>query len=168
MCFTPPMHLRIGMFTLTALMVLSPCSFGSSVKRDKVTISFHMEAQKTDNPKMIFPVTMNGQERVFSRAPEFTLKDMASFRPFPSKDNPNQFGIAIYLKPHDAKRLSLATNANQRRWLAAKVNGRTVDVTIINAQVNDSTLVIWDNLTLADIASIEKALPRVKPKTNPE
>lgn len=168
MCFTPPMHLRIGMFTLAALMVLSPCSFGSALKKDKAVISFHVEAQNTDNPKMVFPLTMQDQKRVFSRMPDFTLKDMASFRPFPSKNGEDMFGTVIYLKPHAAKRLSMVSNANQGRWLAAKVNGRTIDVVIINDQINDGTLVIWDNLTLADLASMEKALPRVKPRTNPE
>jgi len=162
------MHLRIGMFTLTALLALSPSSYGSALKKDKAAISFHVEAQKSDNPKMVFPLTTQGQKRVFSRVPDFMLKDMASFRPFPSKNGENLFGTVIYLKPYAAKRLSMISNANQGRWLAAKVNGRTVDALIINDQINDGTLVIWDNLTLADLATMEKAMPRVKPKTNPE
>jgi len=162
------MHLRIGMFTLTALLALSPISSGSALKKDKVQISFHVEAQKTDNPKMIFSVTMHDQKRVFSRVPDFGSKDMASFRPFPSKNGENLFGAVIYLKPHAGKRLSMISNASQGRWLVAKVNGRTVDAVIINDQINDGTLVIWDNLTLADLTTMEKALPRVKAKTNPE
>lgn len=168
MCFTAPMHPRIGILTLAALCFLSPCGFGSALRKDKATISFHAEAQKSDNPKMIFPLTLEGKERVFSRTPDFSLKDMMAFRPFPSKTADDLFGAAIYLKPHAAKRLSMLSNANQGRWLAAKVNGRTVDAVLINSQVNDGTLVIWDNLSADDLRSMEKALKLAIPTSNPE
>ncbi len=162
------MHPRIGILTLAALWFLSPCAYASALRKDKAAISFHAEAQKTDNPKMIFPLTLGGRERVFSRTPDFSLKDMMAFRPFPSKTADDLFGAAIYLKPHAAKRLSMLSNANQGRWLAAKVNGRTVDAVLINTQINDGTLVIWDNLSVDDLRSLEKALKRVKPEPNPE
>ena len=119
-----------------------------------------METEATDNPKMIFPQMTNGQQRFFRRMPEISIKDIVSFNPFPSDAGGDDYGIVFTLKPSAARRFSAVTNANQGRWLIAQLNGRVVDGVLIDKTVNDGNLVIWKGVTLADIATLDKSLPR--------
>lgn len=155
------MHLRTGIFLIAALAAIAPLDSQAAARKDgKAAISFHLQAGAQDNPKMIFPETFHGRDLFFSRMPEFTHKDIASFRSFPCENEAQGYGVILYLKPQPAKRLNVITNANREKWLCARVNGRAVDAVIINDQVSDGILVIWRNITLADIVTIEKAIPR--------
>ncbi len=156
------MHRRFHGFLILALLMIAPASFGGANKNGKASVSFHLQAENLDNPKMIFAASIHGEQRVYGRNPEFSVKDMASFRPFPTGEDELSYGVVIYLKPHAAQRLTHITNANRGKWLAAQVNGRPVDEVIINDTVNDGMLVIWNNLTMADIETLEKALPRAE------
>lgn len=152
------MHSRICLLLLT-LLALCPPGFAGTSKNGKAAISFHIEAQELDNPKMIFSANIHGENRFYSRSPEFSLKDMTSYRSFPVGEEDPSFGVIIYLKPHAAQRLIHITNANRRKWLAAQVNGRAVDEVFIDDDVTDGKLIIWNNLTAADLETIGKALP---------
>lgn len=156
------MHFRIGALLLLSLLGSLATTQGAARKDDKASISFHLQAQGIDNPKMIFPLSVHGQELYFRRMPEFTTKDIVGFKSFPSDQDDLLYGLALRLKPHASRRLMGITNANQGKWLTALVNGRPVDTVLIDGQVNDGILVIWKNVTLADIATIENALPRPK------
>lgn len=162
------MHLRIRIILMMALAAMIPATaMASARKNDKGAISFHLEGQRGDNPKMIFDQAFHGKDLVFKRMPEIINKDIASFRAFPAENEAEGFGIVVYLKPDAARRIGMITNANRGKWLAANVNGRAVDAVIINDQVNDGILVIWKNLSPADIATLEKALPKPKAKAKP-
>jgi len=159
MWFTPAMQPRLA--ALVMMLVLAPGSavFAGSKADKKASISFHMETQATDNPKMIFPQAANGQTRYFLRNPEISTKDAVSFSPFPS--DAGDFGIVFKLKENAARRLAAITNANQGRWMAAMLNGRVVDGVLIDKQVDDGVAVVWKGATLADIAASDESLPRV-------
>jgi len=151
---------------LAALMMLVVFAFTPAVvaggKADtKATLSFHMETEATDNPKMIFAQLTNGQTRYFRRMPEITTKDVESFNPFPSDVGGDDYGIVFKLKDNAAKRLAALTNLNQGRWLLAQINGRVVDGVLIDKQVDDGFIVIWKGATLADISVFDAALPRL-------
>lgn len=66
------------------VLAFAPTRFAGGKKEEKVSVTFHMEAAETDNPKMIFPQMANGKTRYFQRVPEINLKDVVSFAPFPS------------------------------------------------------------------------------------
>lgn len=153
------MTLRLAAFTTLAVFALAPAGFGSGKKENKASVTFHMETEATDNPKMIFPQLANGETRYFRRMPEIGMKDIQSFNPFPS-DAGDGYGIVIKLKGSASNRLSAITNANQGRWMISQVNGRVVDGIMIDSQVSDGMLVIWKGVTLADIAVLDEDLPR--------
>lgn len=146
---------------LILLLALSSAVFAAGKKNDKASVSFHMETENTENPKMIFPQLANGQTRYFRRMPEVSMKDIVSFSPFPSDAEGNDYGIVFKLKNHAGNRLAAITNANQGRWMITQLNGRVVDGVLIDQQINDGQLVIWKGVTLADIDMIDKALPRI-------
>lgn len=151
---------RLAAFTIMAAFALAPAGFGIGKKETKASITFHMETEATDNPKMIFPQLTNGETRFFRRMPDIGFKDVQSFNPFPSEVGEG-YGIVIKLKGAATNRLAAITNANQGRWMISQINGRVVDGIMIDAQVNDGVLVIWKGVTLADIAVLDEDLPRI-------
>ena len=160
-CFTPPMQSRLAILLLTLALALAPTAFPAGKKNNKARVSFHMETEGTDNPKMIFAQLVNGQTRYFRRMPEITTKDITAFSPFPSEIGGDDYGVVFKLKQTGANRLAIITNANQGRWMISQVNGRVVDAVLIDQQVSDGTLVVWKGVTLADTATLDKSLPRI-------
>jgi hypothetical protein len=160
MCFTPAMKSLAATVTMMLCIALSPTLLASGKKEGKATVSFHIETEATDNPKMIFPQLANGQTRYFRRMPEVTTSDMVAFSPFPSEFG-EDYGIVFKLKGHSTNRLAAITNASSGKWLISQVNGRVVDGVMIDKQVNDGFIVIWKGVTLADIALFDATLPRL-------
>jgi hypothetical protein len=155
------MHRRTAALCLLLTLFLPASLFASGKKEDKAAVSFHMETEGTDNPKMIFSQLAAGKNRFFRRMPEIMIKDVTSFTPFPSDDGPGDFGMVFLLKENASRRLSAITNANQGKWMIAQVNGRVVDGVMIDKQVDDGRLVIWKGITLADVALFDEELPRI-------
>ena len=158
------MQSRLALFLMILVLALTPDVFASGKRNSKATISFHMETEGTDNPKMIFPQMVNSRQRFFRRIPEVNTKDVISFSPFPSDAGGDNYGLVFTLKEHSANRLAAITNVNQGRWMIAQVNGRVVDGLLIDKTVNDGKLVVWKGITLADIALLDKSLPRTGEK----
>ncbi len=142
------------------VVALAPALQASGKKEIKTSVSFHMETEATDNPKMIFPQLANGQTRYFRRMPDITSKDVVSFSPFPS-DVGEGYGIVFKLKGNAVNRLAALTAANQGKWLISQVNGRVVDGVMIDKQVNDGFIVIWKGVTLDDVTLLDKSFPRM-------
>lgn len=152
------MNRRYAALLMLASLLPVPSALASGKKESKASITFHMETEATDNPKMIFPQLANGQKRFFRRMPDISTKDIVSFSPFPSESG--DYGIAVRLKSNAASRLSAITNANQGKWMISQVNGHVVNGFIIDKQVDDGVMVIWQGVTLADITLLDEELPR--------
>jgi hypothetical protein len=155
------MQARLAAHLMLLVFALAPVVVAGGKADTKATLSFHMETEATDNPKMIFEQLVNGQARYFRRMPEITTKDVESFNPFPSDAGGDDYGIVFKLKDNATKRLAALTNLNQGRWLLAQINGRVVDGVLIDKQVDDGFSVIWKGATLADIKVFDAALPRL-------
>ena len=59
---------------LACLMTLPAWAGGKA--GEKASVTFHIEADRNDNPKLIFPEAVGGRERIFRRLPDITLKDI--------------------------------------------------------------------------------------------
>ncbi len=160
MCFNRAMKSFIATLSMLLCVALAPTLHASGKKEDKISISFHLETDATDNPKMIFPQEVSGQQRFFRRVPDIMTKDVVSFNPFPAEGGEG-YGIVFRLKGSSTNRYSALTNANQGKWMVAQINGRVVDGLIIDKQVNDGFIVVWRGATLADIDAFDKNLPRI-------
>lgn len=157
------MKTRIATVTLLIVLALAPAVFASGKKDNKCSVTFHMETEAGDDPKMTFSQLANGKTHYFRRVPEFSLVDMVSFSPFPA-DIGEDYGVAFRVKGNIAARLSAITNLNQGKWMLSQVNGRIVGGVMIDKQVDDGVLVIWKGVTLADIQLLDAALPRIGAK----
>ena len=161
--------MRIRVTALALLVSLLPAAplAASGKKEVKAFVSFHMETEPTDNPKMTFEQLTVGKTRTFRRVPEVSTKDIAAFVPFPSGDG-GDYGVLFILKDNAAKRLNAVTNMNQGRYMVSQLNGRIVDGVLISKPVEDGQMVIWKGVTLADIKLLDESFPRAgqdgKPK----
>ncbi len=153
------MNRRLALLLLASL-AFSPAAFAGGKKENKSAVTFHMETDANENPKMIFQQLTNGKQRFFRRLPEITLKDVVSYNPFPSELD-DGYGMVLRLTGNATNRLSAATVANQGKWLIAHVNGRIVDGVLIDKQINDGYIVIWKGVTIADVNLLDEDLPRI-------
>lgn len=153
-----PLRFLTLVFLLSA--ALPPTVMAAAKPGKKAAVSFHIQVDATENPKMIFQQAMNGQNMQFRRSPEVGIKDLFAYSPFPAEGG-GEFGAVFKLKPNATGRLSAITNNSQGRWLAAMVNGRVVDGVLIDKQIDDGVLVVWRGLNLEDIAALDKTLKRV-------
>lgn len=126
-------------------------------------VSFHIETEGTDNPKMIFPQVVSGERRFFRRVPEITSSDFVGFSPFPS-DVEGTYGVVFELKRNASTRLAAVSSANQKRWMVCQAFGRVIDEVIIDRPVEDGMIVIWKGLTLEEVAQLDKSFPRIGEK----
>jgi len=152
-----PFRLVTLMLVFSAAL-LSPAAAGGKPDQ-KASVSFHIQGDATENPKMIFSQEMNGKTMNFRRVPEVGTKDIASYTLFPSAGG-GDYGAVFRLKRSAASRLSAISNASQGRWLAAMVNGRIVDGVILDKQIDDGVMVIWKGISLEDIAVLDETLTR--------
>ena len=145
---------------ITLISILSPLAHAGAKADKKAAITVHIETENTENPKMIFQQEMGNATRWFRRMPEVSTKDIIAFSPFPSEAG-GDYGVVFKLKPNVAGRLSAITSANQGRWLLTMVNGRAVDGVLIDKQIDDGVIVVWQGITLADIKIFEESMPRI-------
>jgi len=154
-----------AMSSLTKFLVFAVLVCGGHVamaggEKKAVQISFHIEADANDNPKMIFPFQIRGQQKVFRRIPEISSKDLVAFSPFPAEDQAS-YGALFQLKENARRRLAAVTSVNQGRWLVSQAFGRVVDGVMIDGAVDDGAIVIWKGLTLEEIRELDTVMPRV-------
>jgi hypothetical protein len=123
-------------------------------------ISFHVETEVSDNPKMIIAQQLAGKQRYFRRMPEVSSKDLVAFNPFPSDDQ-TSYGVLIQLKESAGRRLTAVTTAEQGKYMLCQAFGRAVDAVLIDKPVNDRVIVIWKGLTIEEIRELDKAMPRI-------
>jgi len=154
------MKVHVIVLSLVSLLAFARPVLGGGNKEDKLSVSFHMETEATDNPKMIFPQLANGKKRFFTRSPEIATKDLVSFNTFPAQDG-QDYGVIFKLKGSATNRFSALTTANQGRWMISQINGRVVDGVLIDKTVNDGFIVIWKGVALADIAMLDEQMPRI-------
>jgi hypothetical protein len=159
MWFYPGMKIFTALLALAALLTIAPPAVAGS-KKKAVRISFHMETEGTDNPKMIFPYKITGKQRFFRRLPDISSKDLVAFSPFPADDQAS-YGAVFQLKNSAKRRLAAVTADNIGKWFVCKAFGRIVDGVLVDQPINDGAIVIWRGLTLAEIEEIDKAMPRV-------
>ncbi|MDP4625140.1 MAG: hypothetical protein NWT08_08380 [Akkermansiaceae bacterium] len=129
-------------------------------KGKSVNISFHIETEGSDNPKMIIPQMIAGKQRFFRRLPEISSKDLAAFTPFPADDQAS-YGVVFQIKGKAHQRFEAVTTDNRGRWLLCQAFGRAVDAVLIDEPVTDGAIVIWKGITLEEVHELDKAMPRI-------
>ena len=153
--------LRLLLCLLLVLPVGSALAGGNKGK--KVSISFHMETEGTDNPKMIVPHVISGKQRFFRRIPDVSTRDLVAFTPFPADDQAS-YGVVFQMKQTSRNRFAAVTTNNRGKWLICQAFGRVVDAVLIDEPVSDGAIVIWKGLSLEEIRQLDAAMPRIGEK----
>ena len=163
MCFHPGMKLFTALLAIAAGLAFVPPALAGGDKGKAARVSFHIETEGTDNPKMIFPHEMFGKQRFFRRIPDVSSKDLVAFSPFPSEDQAS-YGAIFQIKDTARRRLAAVTADNIGKWMVCQAFGRIVDGVLVDEPVDDGAIVIWAGLSLEEIKELDKAMPRIGEK----
>lgn len=160
MWFVGCMKSTVRLLLCLLLLVSAGSVLAGGNKGKKVNVSFHMETEGTDNPKMIVPHVIAGKQRFFRRIPDVSSKDLVAFTPFPADDQAS-YGVVFRMKDTSRNRFAAVTTNNRGRWLICQAFGRVVDAVLIDKPVDDGAIVIWSGLSLEEIRELDKAMPRI-------
>lgn len=163
MWFAPSMRVAVKSVIAVALLFLAGGVMAGGNKGEAMNISFHIETEASDNPKMIFPHEVFGKQRFFRRLPEVSSKDYVAFTPFPAEDQAS-YGVILQLKDNARRRLAAVTQISFGKWLVCQAFGRIVDGVLVEDPVNDGVIVVWRGLTMEEIRQMDEALPRIGEK----
>ena len=150
--------MRLLIITLLSLSFTSSVfAFGKKPPRNRLT--FHMQGQASDGPKMVFPLPMDDRRLFFKKSPLTFTKEIVAFLPFFAEDG--TAGATFQFRPETARRIAAITNQNRQKWLVAMLNGRPVDAVFIEEPVTDGKLVIWQGMKQAEIISFDYIIPHI-------
>ncbi len=156
---------------LCSLLAMAAVCLGAGKKYKLYLVTFHMEGDQTDNPKMVVPVKLGTDHRqyYFSKIPSFTDHDMAWFYPFTSRDGAS-FGAAFKLKDHAATELKALTLTNQGKLLGLRCSDAQLQAVLIDRPIDDGVIVVWEGLQQRHLQEFRKRFPHVDdyvPKSGP-
>ena len=164
--------MRHRLLVLGALLATTLWCPGAGNKYKLYLVTFHLEGEETDNPKMITPVKLGAEHRqyYFSKLPSFTDHDIAWFFPFTASDGVS-FGAAFRLKEHAAIELKAITLTNQGKLLGLPCSDAPLQAVLIDRPIDDGVIVVWSGLQQRHLQEFRKRFPHVddyKPKSGPQ
>jgi len=136
-------------------MVTPVFSMGKRPEKNRLT--FHIQGDRTDGPKMVFPVPMGKKKLFFRKTPLTATKEIVSLKHFVAEDG--SYGATFSFDKAAARRIAAVTTSNQDKWLVAMLNGRPVDAVFVDQPVVDGRLVIWQGIQQREIIRFEYAMP---------
>lgn len=145
---------------LAVLLMLPSASLAGGKKQPPVSVSFHIQGDAGEGNKMVFPFTTAGQEIYFRKHPEFSAQDVVAFQSFPA-DDPASYGLVLQLNKVARQRLAAMSASNNGKFLLAMVNGTVRDAVLIDRQVDDGLLVIWQRIGAAEVRAADMLMPRI-------
>ena len=145
------------LLTLLALTLTIPNTFGMGKRPEKNRLTFHVEAEKIDNPKMVFPLQMGNRKRVFQKSGLTSTKEIISFKHFITEDG--TYGAVFTFSKAAANRIAAITTQNQGKWLVGMLNGNAVDGVYIDGPIRDGKIVVWRGIKQVEIIRFEYAMP---------
>ena len=151
--------MKLPLHLLLAAVALVLCSCENS-RKPKYTVTVHLQATSTDNPRDTINATVMGQALIFKKIPEFGTRAIAAFQDFPV-DNGAGNGLLLRLDAHGRNQLETTTRMNEGSLLLSVVNGVPVDITQIDRPIADGKFTIWQGVSDETIALMAKKLPNL-------
>jgi len=145
---------------LAFFLIVPATSMAGGKKGAPVTVSFHLQGGAGEGNKLVFPFTTAGQTVYYRKHPEFSSKDVVAFQSFPSED-PSSYGLILQLNKLGRQRLASMSASNNGKFLLAMVNGTVRDAVLIDREVNDGLLVIWQRIGAAEVRAADLLMPRI-------
>lgn len=164
--------MRHALVLLATLLTTALWCEGGGNQYKMYLVTFHIEGDDKDNPKMITPVKLGQEHRqyYFSKIPSFTDKDIAWFYPFTASDGVT-YGAAFRMKEHAAVELKAVTLTNQGKLLGLRCSDAPLQAVMIDRPIDDGVVVIWSGLQQKHLQEFRKRFPHVddyKPKAGPQ
>lgn len=141
---------------LLAILLISPV-YSMGKKPEKNRLTFHVQGDRTDGQKMVFPIPVGNKRLFFRKTPVTATKEIVSLKHFVAEDG--TYGATFSFGKAAARRIAAITTGNQDKWLVAMLNGRPVDAVFIDQPVTDGRLVIWKGIKQGEIIRFEYAMP---------
>jgi len=135
---------------------------GAGKQAKLYVVTFHVEGEETDNPKMVTRVKLGQEHRqyFFSKVPTFTDRDIAWFFPFTASDGVS-YGAAFRFKEHSATKLKAITLTNQGKLLGLRCSDAPLQAVMIDRPIDDGVVVIWSGLQQRHLQEFRKKFPHV-------
>jgi len=149
--------IRRTLLSILALSLALPLASGMGKRPQKNSLTFHIESEAADGPRMVFPLNMGNKKRFFRKSPVTFTKELVSLKHF--ADPEGTFGATFTFGLAAKTRIAALTTQHQGKWLVAMLNGRPVDGVFIDSPVRDGRLVIWRGILQTEIIRFEYALP---------
>ncbi|MFT6180668.1 MAG: hypothetical protein ACJAQT_004058 [Akkermansiaceae bacterium] len=143
--------------SLLAISLALPSAFAMGKRPEKNRLTFHLEGDVTDGPKMVFDLQMGNKKRFFTKSPLTFTKELTSLKHFITADG--TYGATFTFTKAATSRIAAFTTQNQGKWLVAMLNGRSVDAVYVDSPVRDGRLVIWQGIKQVEIIRFEYAMP---------
>lgn len=154
------LSLALGLVVLCSLTI-------SGGRKPKLAISFHIEGQQLDGPKMVQPMKLGNPAKVyfFRKAPELTERHIQGYYPFLANDG-SSFGAAFKLNQHGSDILTTISTISQGRKLLTVLDAEPVDFIVLDKPIRDGYIVCWGGLTKADLAKFDTQFQRIQEDRN--
>jgi hypothetical protein len=68
--------------TLLAFVISAPSAVAMGKRPEKNSLSFHLQGDQSDGPKMVFPLPMGNKKRFFRKSPVTFNKEIVSLKHF--------------------------------------------------------------------------------------
>jgi hypothetical protein len=151
-----------GILITLLLSGLVCACLGAGKKYKLYLVTFHLEASKTDNPKMVTPVKLGSDHRqyFFDKIPSFTDHDIRWFYPF-SADDGVSYGAAFKFKDHSTTELKAITLTNQGKLLGLRCSDAPLQAVLIDRPISDGIVVVWNGLQQKHLQEFRKRFPHV-------
>lgn len=131
-------------------------------RRDRYTVSFHIEATSEESEKLVFSheVGQPPQSRYFRRLPDITHRDFAGFHTFPAEDG-NGSGAVFQLNEEGTRKLAVVSSSSAGSLMRVLVNGQGADVLYIDRPIMDGRLTVWGGIPPEVVREMDRSLPRL-------
>jgi len=146
---------------LCALFALGNFAQAGGKKPPKMSLTFHLESSPDPGKKLTFEANTLLGQKSFRRIPEIGTSHIEAYAPFPSPHNAAEFGLVLQLNRAGQTKLSTLTNQQRDANLLVFLNGRPIDILIINGPVKDGLICVWRGVSNNEIAAADAFLRRI-------
>jgi hypothetical protein len=158
--------MNISALWRTFCIALLAAGFAPSAQagsKPTLSISFVIEGDKFEGPRMVQPMPVQGVVKYFRKVPMITHKNIKAFFPFAAKDG--SMGVALRVNEAGWRNVRETAALEAGKMLAVMINGRLVQTMAIdNPKKDDYIVVIWRGVTEAEVAALKKSYPEIANK----
>ena len=130
-------------------------------KRPPVMISFHLESTDVQNKALVIEANTPMGKKFIQKTPSFITSNFTAYYPFLSPHEGELYGVSLQLNQRSAARLRVLSAQNKGQYIVANVNGKVVDMILIDKEVDGRVITIWRGIDPAILKLVNPILPQI-------